>query len=836
MTNKPRPNGFPYSVGNNDKRKPGTFSSSGWQTNNNIWADVDGSLTTRRDPSISRESEELSPTAPSGSAQLNGHSEAAPWPPRRNHNAASASPSISPIKPLQIDYTPSAIPIRLAPSKGGNLAPGPPDMEGSFLNNVDDRNIVGGEYRNGMATQYGISETPRRNSADPSFLRGSTNRGGAHGQFDQYFGAAPYPGSSNLMRPQPRASVSNPPVSAYNNESAHFSLNSTLSRGLARHESSEPSNGYPTTNEQFSTDPNSLIWGQAAEHSMRVPGHGVEQDTTYEIYSLPQLSAVMRGTDRSSPAGNGYGRPVNASGSLSGTAGPRLKPWPLPVPRNNSLYSDFDGQRLASPYSQQAGNFYPQYNNQQGQFPTQWEDPYAQANLYRSSLSGPVYRPNGVASRDKDVCLGPRSVLLEQFRHNLKSNKRYELKDITGHVVEFCGDQHGSRFLQEKLQIAKSEEKDRLFAEIQKNLIQLMKDLFGNYVIQKFFEYGSQAQKTQIARQMKGKVAELSNQMYSCRVVQKALDHVLVEQQQDMIEELRPYILEISKNPNGNHVIQKVVEVLPAVAVPLIMEAFRGQVDVLGQHNYACRVIQRVLEYGTPAERRTLMTDLHACTARLITDQFGNYVIQHIIENGEPEERGRMIQYVMDRALQLSKHKFASNVVEKCIICGTDEERRAFRDKFTTPAGDASPLSQLIKDQFGNYVIQRLVEYFQGGERLAFVEELRPHIACSKRQGAGTLRQVVALEKKISESLVDMNINGSSASATTAPSTPSLVVEVSSEIQTPSLTTELNSPDSPNAPSTSISTTGDSTETTTQVSRLAKVSDAIQVEGQTEVN
>jgi hypothetical protein len=88
-------------------------------------------------------------------------------------------------------------------------------------------------------------------------------------------------------------------------------------------------------------------------------------------------------------------------------------------------------------------------------------------------------------------------------------------------VVEFSGDQHGSRFIQQKLETANSDEKDQLFREIEPNAIQLMKDVFGNYVIQKFFEHGNQVQKKGLAAQMKGKVVDLSVQMYACRVVQK---------------------------------------------------------------------------------------------------------------------------------------------------------------------------------------------------------------------------------------------------------------------------------------------------------------------------
>lgn len=94
-------------------------------------------------------------------------------------------------------------------------------------------------------------------------------------------------------------------------------------------------------------------------------------------------------------------------------------------------------------------------------------------------------------------------------------------QDIYEYICEFSGDQHGSRFIQQKLETANSDEKERVFKEIQPNAMQLMTDVFGNYVIQKFFEHGDQSQKRILASKMKGHVLNLSLQMYGCRVVQK---------------------------------------------------------------------------------------------------------------------------------------------------------------------------------------------------------------------------------------------------------------------------------------------------------------------------
>lgn len=46
-------------------------------------------------------------------------------------------------------------------------------------------------------------------------------------------------------------------------------------------------------------------------------------------------------------------------------------------------------------------------------------------------------------------------------------------------------DQHGSRFIQQKLESCSAEEKASVFEEVLPHAATLMTDVFGNYVIQK---------------------------------------------------------------------------------------------------------------------------------------------------------------------------------------------------------------------------------------------------------------------------------------------------------------------------------------------------------------
>ncbi|KAL3472300.1 armadillo-type protein [Aspergillus californicus] len=337
------------------------------------------------------------------------------------------------------------------------------------------------------------------------------------------------------------------------------------------------------------------------------------------------------------------------------------------------------------------------------------------------------------------------SPTLAYFREHRNSGN-FELKDFYGFFVEFSGDQHGSRFLQSKLESASSDEKDRIFREIYPNNIQLSMDVFGNYVIQKLYEHGNQSQKKALANQMKGQVLALSKSSYGCRVVQKALEHVLTDQQACLVKELEPRVLDCVKDSNGNHVIQKAIERVPNQYTRFIVNAFKGQVQEQATHPYGCRVIQRLLEHCDEEDRRSILAELLPCAPGLIGNQYGNYVIQHVIEHGEEVDRSTMIEMVLDNLVKYSMHKFASNVVEKSIQFGDETHCRAIIEMLTT---NENTLTDLIKDQYGNYVVQKILDQLRGAEQAALADRIRPILGNLKKRNESPCKQIAAIEKFI---------------------------------------------------------------------------------------
>lgn len=338
--------------------------------------------------------------------------------------------------------------------------------------------------------------------------------------------------------------------------------------------------------------------------------------------------------------------------------------------------------------------------------------------IVRNTSSG------AIARRGKGDTSVAKSRLLEDFRNNRHPN--LQLRDLTNHVVEFSQDQHGSRFIQQKLERASLSDKQLVFAEILSNSYNLMTDVFGNYVIQKFFEYGSYEQKQTLASRLRGNVLSLTLHMYGCRVIQKALETVPVVQQVSIIQELDGNVLKCVKDQNGNHVIQKCVECVNPSQLQFIIGAFWGQVFDLATHPYGCRVIQRILENCTAEQTEAILMELHASTERLIQDQYGNYVIQHVLEHGRLDDKKKIVGILKGKVLVFSQHKFASNVVEKCITFASRQDRAILIEEVCSCQDNA--LHTMMKDQYANYVVQKMIDMAEPSQRKILMYKIRPYV------------------------------------------------------------------------------------------------------------
>lgn len=263
----------------------------------------------------------------------------------------------------------------------------------------------------------------------------------------------------------------------------------------------------------------------------------------------------------------------------------------------------------------------------------------------------------------------------------------------SGHIVDFCQDQNGSRFIQQRLEVGNNAEKEVVMKEVLPAVRRLRIDVFGNYVVQKLLDFGTAKMKEDMRETMRGEMLELSLQMYGCRVVQKALEALDDADVLRLLAEFHNNVLSCIHDQNGNHVIQKCIQVMSQRAdkarkngdaaqadffdeqIDFIVDDVMNNVRSLSCHPYGCRVLQRILEHCHEIKKDYALNEISKWHNTLLEDQYGNYVIQHVLQFGRSSDRDSLLDIVLTNGLLvLSRQKFASNVVEKLLKYGNDRQ------------------------------------------------------------------------------------------------------------------------------------------------------------------
>lgn len=341
------------------------------------------------------------------------------------------------------------------------------------------------------------------------------------------------------------------------------------------------------------------------------------------------------------------------------------------------------------------------------------------------------------------------STVLTEFRNS--KNRSWTVHDIAGHVVEFCQDQNGSRFIQQRLEVADVQEKLAVMREVLQSIRLLRNDVFGNYVVQKLLEHGTDFMKEELRDSLISEMLPLSLQMYGCRVIQKALESLLDDDVITLLSEFHGNVITCIHDQNGNHVMQKCIEVMSTKAkkdpthepphcnrILFIIEDVLSNVSSLSCHPYGCRVMQRILEHCVDEQRIRALDQISTCHRTLLDDQYGNYVIQHVLQFGRHSDRDSILEIVAESGLlTLSRQKFASNVVEKLLKFGSAGQRNAIvREMLKTPADSdpgtgregSSVVLLMVRDAYANYVVQTTLDVVsEGEERRALLQELNSH-------------------------------------------------------------------------------------------------------------
>lgn len=297
------------------------------------------------------------------------------------------------------------------------------------------------------------------------------------------------------------------------------------------------------------------------------------------------------------------------------------------------------------------------------------------------------------------------------------------LENFCGQIFTLCKDQHGCRYLQKQLENRVDEQIHLIWLETHPHVVELMMDPFGNYLCQKLLEYCKDDQRTAMIRNASDSMVKIALNQHGTRALQKMIEFVtLPDHVQIIIEALRYQVVDLIQDLNGNHVIQKCLNKLTSADNQFIFDAVGTHCVDVGTHRHGCCVLQRCIDHATGEQKIWLINQITENAPQLVQDPFGNYVVQYIIDLNELSFTEPLVGKFAGRIGMLSRHKFSSNVIEKCLRCASEPARDRMVQEMLVPG----EMERLLRDSYGNYVVQTALEHSSYAMKHQVVESIRP--------------------------------------------------------------------------------------------------------------
>ncbi|TEB35914.1 ARM repeat-containing protein [Coprinellus micaceus] len=253
-------------------------------------------------------------------------------------------------------------------------------------------------------------------------------------------------------------------------------------------------------------------------------------------------------------------------------------------------------------------------------------------------------------------------------------------------------------------------------------------------------------------QELKGHIGEFSSDQYGSRFVQDAIREGDVASIDIIYDEIVDAgVLKISKDVFGNYVIQRILEHGADAHKDGALKLLKGHMRELSLHIYGCRVVQKLLDVATSAQQAEIVKELEPHVPECVHSAHGNHVVQKILEVVPPTYLN-FVSVFRGRVINIARHTYGCRVIQRCFQHLPPQQAQPLLTEFMEYAFD------MITDQFGNYVIQYLLESGRPSERNYIVSLMRGNIvpfSLHKHASNVCERAFIYTPEKIRQDLID---------------------------------------------------------------------------------
>ena len=295
---------------------------------------------------------------------------------------------------------------------------------------------------------------------------------------------------------------------------------------------------------------------------------------------------------------------------------------------------------------------------------------------------------------------------------NIKESKysNMSLMEIINKLDAMAKKQQGCRFLENLIKT--NENSNEIINNIfypklyWTKLLQLCIDLFGNYFVQTMIPKLNYKNLVSFTNLINENLLKLSLNAYGTRVVQALIENIK-DNKYNLLTTFTGFLSKIMNklinDLNGSFVLMHYAEVV--MDNEIIYNFLNNNILEICRKTYSCSALQKFIDIGTNMQKIKLINNIVNNTNYIIGSQCGLYVFQFIMNKKNYQINDIILQKIINNVIKLSKQKYSSNVIEKCLETCSPESV----NKLIEILNNDMVISDLIKDIFGNYVIQKLL-------------------------------------------------------------------------------------------------------------------------------
>ena len=307
---------------------------------------------------------------------------------------------------------------------------------------------------------------------------------------------------------------------------------------------------------------------------------------------------------------------------------------------------------------------------------------------------------------------------------NNKMTKKNLLEKNSENLFEYIITQKGSRKAQNLLNKMNEIDVENLLNKLIPNLSLIMTDKYGNYFSKKLIQICTFSQRIKILKNLDNNFIRISKDIYGTHPLQYLIELINMPEEKNIVLN---YIinneLELSIDKRGTNVLKKFIISTKNEERNKLDENILNIIDKLIINQYGAIILICLIKNSKNKEliHKTIVEYISNNKPLFyIQHPYSNYVIQALLLYTNMEYCEDIIKTISNNYLALSLKKNSNNVVEVFIKCAKSSIiKKIFNDVLYK-----NNLEYLINNNYGNYVLEKLIGKLNKEERNMIINKL----------------------------------------------------------------------------------------------------------------